>query len=130
MENSKLSEAGTPSASGGKGMTRRTLLWCGFAMSPVLVLGARGGFGSQKTATSGASATAARSGQIFSGCVLTPQQTEGPYFVDEMLNRSDIRPYRWHAEGWRSAAPGVSHFGRNGRRLRSTRRGGRGRLAL
>jgi protocatechuate 3,4-dioxygenase beta subunit len=25
------------------------------------------------------------------GCVVRPQQTEGPYFVDEMLNRSDIR---------------------------------------
>ncbi|MBD2496856.1 intradiol ring-cleavage dioxygenase [Nostoc sp. FACHB-280] len=24
-------------------------------------------------------------------CVLSPQQTEGPYFVDEKLNRSDIR---------------------------------------
>jgi protocatechuate 3,4-dioxygenase beta subunit len=24
-------------------------------------------------------------------CVLTPSKTEGPYFVDEMLNRSDIR---------------------------------------
>ena len=24
-------------------------------------------------------------------CVLTPQQTEGPYFVDEMLKRTDIR---------------------------------------
>ena len=24
-------------------------------------------------------------------CVVRPQQTEGPYFVDEMLNRSDIR---------------------------------------
>ena len=24
-------------------------------------------------------------------CVLTPEQTEGPYFVDERLNRSDIR---------------------------------------
>src|SRR5712691_9517034 len=24
-------------------------------------------------------------------CVITPQQTEGPYFVDERLNRSDIR---------------------------------------
>ncbi|MBD2489321.1 intradiol ring-cleavage dioxygenase [Aulosira sp. FACHB-615] len=27
------------------------------------------------------------------GCVLSPQQTEGPYFVDEKLNRSDIRIY-------------------------------------
>src|SRR5438132_719484 len=25
------------------------------------------------------------------GCVARPQQTEGPYFVDEALNRSDIR---------------------------------------
>ena len=24
-------------------------------------------------------------------CVLTPAQTEGPYFVDERLNRSDVR---------------------------------------
>src|SRR5438477_8498379 len=24
-------------------------------------------------------------------CVLTPAQTEGPYFVDERLNRADIR---------------------------------------
>jgi protocatechuate 3,4-dioxygenase beta subunit len=26
-----------------------------------------------------------------SACVVTPEQTEGPYFVDEKLNRSDIR---------------------------------------
>ena len=26
-----------------------------------------------------------------SGCVVRPEQTEGPYFVDEMLNRSDLR---------------------------------------
>ncbi len=25
------------------------------------------------------------------GCVVRPEQTEGPYFVDEMLNRSDLR---------------------------------------
>lgn len=25
------------------------------------------------------------------GCVISPEQTEGPYFVDEKLNRSDIR---------------------------------------
>ncbi|MBD2091904.1 intradiol ring-cleavage dioxygenase [Microcoleus sp. FACHB-1515] len=25
------------------------------------------------------------------GCIVRPQQTEGPYFVDERLNRSDIR---------------------------------------
>src|SRR5687767_13188394 len=25
------------------------------------------------------------------GCLVSPEQTEGPYFVDEKLNRSDIR---------------------------------------
>ncbi len=28
-------------------------------------------------------------------CVVKPQQTEGPYFVDEKLNRSDIRSDPW-----------------------------------
>ena len=27
----------------------------------------------------------------FPSCVVRPEQTEGPYFVDEMLNRSDLR---------------------------------------
>ena len=26
-----------------------------------------------------------------SACIVRPEQTEGPYFVDEQLNRSDIR---------------------------------------
>jgi protocatechuate 3,4-dioxygenase beta subunit len=30
-------------------------------------------------------------GGINGGCIVRPQQTEGPYFVDEVLNRSDIR---------------------------------------
>src|SRR4051794_11664198 len=29
--------------------------------------------------------------QSLPACVITPQQTEGPYFVDERMNRSDIR---------------------------------------
>ena len=33
----------------------------------------------------------AMNGSSFAGCVVRPQQTEGPYFVDEMLRRSDIR---------------------------------------
>jgi len=36
-------------------------------------------------------------------CVLTPEQTEGPYFVDERLDRSDIRG----DTGGRDARPGV-----------------------
>jgi protocatechuate 3,4-dioxygenase beta subunit len=38
----------------------------------------------------GWSAPAARSGNVPS-CIAKPQQTEGPYFIDESLNRSDIR---------------------------------------
>ncbi len=38
-----------------------------------------------KSATTGQGGAAAR-------CVATPAQTEGPYFIDEHLNRSDIRP--------------------------------------
>jgi protocatechuate 3,4-dioxygenase beta subunit len=33
----------------------------------------------------------APAGTVVPGCVVQPQQTEGPYFVDTMLNRSDIR---------------------------------------
>jgi protocatechuate 3,4-dioxygenase beta subunit len=36
-------------------------------------------------------------------CVLTPEKTEGPYFVDELLNRSDIRT---NSDG-SNARPGV-----------------------
>jgi protocatechuate 3,4-dioxygenase beta subunit len=43
----------------------------------------------QATATTGAS-TATTSGST-PACVARPSLTEGPYFVDEMLNRSDIR---------------------------------------
>jgi protocatechuate 3,4-dioxygenase beta subunit len=43
----------------------------------------------QTTAQATAQTTAQTTGQP--GCVVRPQQTEGPYFVDERLNRSDIR---------------------------------------
>jgi protocatechuate 3,4-dioxygenase beta subunit len=36
-------------------------------------------------------ATATPGGAIAVNCVAVPELTEGPYFVDEMLNRSDIR---------------------------------------
>ena len=44
----------------------------------------------QATATSGASTATTGSGNA-PACVARPALTEGPYFVDEMLNRSDIR---------------------------------------
>jgi protocatechuate 3,4-dioxygenase beta subunit len=39
----------------------------------------------------GATHTAASSSAAIPNCVVRPEQTEGPYFVDERLNRSDIR---------------------------------------
>lgn len=39
----------------------------------------------------GKSSTSANPGTSTPACVVRPQQTEGPYFVDEKLNRSDIR---------------------------------------
>lgn len=36
-------------------------------------------------------APASTAGQATGGCVVTPEQTEGPYFVDERLDRGDIR---------------------------------------
>jgi protocatechuate 3,4-dioxygenase beta subunit len=39
----------------------------------------------------GEAASGSPAGQTVGGCVVTPEQTEGPYFVDERLNRSDIR---------------------------------------
>jgi protocatechuate 3,4-dioxygenase beta subunit len=42
--------------------------------------------------TQAATAAATASGQTAApACVVVPELTEGPYFVDEMLNRSDIR---------------------------------------
>jgi protocatechuate 3,4-dioxygenase beta subunit len=43
--------------------------------------------GSSSTSSTSSTSTASTNTQ----CVVTPELTEGPYFVDEMLNRSDIR---------------------------------------
>ena len=53
--------------------------------------------GLETTATSTATAEAAATAELAAGpttlpaCVVSPALTEGPYFVDEQLNRSDIR---------------------------------------
>lgn len=39
-----------------------------------------------------ATAASAAATAALPACVVRPEQTEGPYFVDEQLNRSDIRP--------------------------------------
>ncbi|MEH2425085.1 MAG: intradiol ring-cleavage dioxygenase [Nostoc sp.] len=43
-----------------------------------------------KSSVAGDSSSAANSATL-PACVVSPEQTEGPYFVDEKLNRSDIR---------------------------------------
>ena len=50
---------------------------------------AGGATGTQTPAATTAAATATSAPAV--NCVVTPALTEGPYFVDEMLNRSDIR---------------------------------------
>jgi protocatechuate 3,4-dioxygenase beta subunit len=65
----------------------------------VAILGAAGaslitGCSPGKTEAANTSADAApstASNPSIPGCVVRPEQTEGPYFVDEKLNRSDIR---------------------------------------
>ena len=62
----------------------------------VAILGAAGaslltGCSSGQTAEANATPPAASASASIPGCVVRPAQTEGPYFVDEKLNRSDIR---------------------------------------
>ncbi|MBW4562698.1 MAG: intradiol ring-cleavage dioxygenase [Mojavia pulchra JT2-VF2] len=45
----------------------------------------------RKSSSTQAQSSATVPGSSLPGCVVRPQQTEGPYFVDEKLNRSDIR---------------------------------------
>jgi len=55
------------------------------AQAPVAVAQARAGQTDSRQASGGQPAS------TLPDCVLTPQHTEGPYFVDDRLNRSDIR---------------------------------------
>ncbi len=48
----------------------------------------------EQTSASTAEPTSGAAAETASTCVVKPEQTEGPYFVDEMLNRSDIREDR------------------------------------
>ena len=46
---------------------------------------------SQTVANTVANTTVAETFENLPSCIVSPQQTEGPYFVEEALNRSDIR---------------------------------------
>jgi protocatechuate 3,4-dioxygenase beta subunit len=49
-----------------------------------------GGSGSSGTSTSSSGTSTGSGGSGSLSCVVTPSATEGPYFVDETLNRSDL----------------------------------------
>jgi protocatechuate 3,4-dioxygenase beta subunit len=72
--------------------SRRSLLRGGLALTPALLLAPL--LRRLALPTSGRTAASSESGavaQAVPACVVTPQETEGPYFVDEQLFRSDIR---------------------------------------
>lgn len=74
-----------------KALSRRRMLQLTGALAGGAALTACIGGGdddSLDTTSSGGSG----SGSGSSTCTVTPSLTEGPFFVDEMLNRSDIRP--------------------------------------
>src|SRR5215204_1757418 len=71
---------------------REMLALMGSTVVAVTLAGCGGGSGqSSGQSGSGGTGTAA---ETASTCLVRPEQTEGPYFVDEMLNRSDIREDR------------------------------------
>jgi protocatechuate 3,4-dioxygenase beta subunit len=59
-------------------------------LSPLLAMTAWARLAGRRPAMAAAPSSAGVS-QGVPACVVTPEQTEGPYFVDEALNRSDIR---------------------------------------
>jgi protocatechuate 3,4-dioxygenase beta subunit len=67
---------------------RREILYFlgGTALAPLL-----GCWRGQSTSVQSTSASAPALASTLPNCIVKPQQTEGPYFVDEKLNRSDIR---------------------------------------
>src|SRR4051812_43401310 len=76
----------------GRVLSRREMLTLLGGASAALLVGA--GFkGSNLNPVAAATeaATAAGTASALPACVVRPALTEGPYFVDQMLNRSDIR---------------------------------------
>src|SRR6266550_2190198 len=74
----------------GAGLGAVILPRCGGADVVAAGAAADGGTGSDSSGTSDGG-TAATDGGTTAGCVLDPTTTKGPYWVDERLNRSDVR---------------------------------------
>jgi protocatechuate 3,4-dioxygenase beta subunit len=84
--------AGTGPAGGGRGgpMRRReALVTLGALAGGAVWLGSRAAHAIARTALSGAAARAGAAEEA--SCVLAPEQTEGPYWIDTTLTRRDVR---------------------------------------
>jgi protocatechuate 3,4-dioxygenase beta subunit len=83
-------------------LSRREMLGLMGSTAAAITLAGCGGGGERSgsgdtTGGSTSASTAETTGTVAetaSTCVVRPEQTEGPYFVDEMINRSDIREDR------------------------------------
>jgi protocatechuate 3,4-dioxygenase beta subunit len=73
-------------------LTRREAVTILGVSGVALFTGCRGSSTRVSGDTATSSTVLADAGARGSMCVVRPEMTEGPYFVDEMLNRSDIRP--------------------------------------
>ena len=83
-------------------LTRREVVVAGGALglSAGLCLAGRNGVGDQALAAEASAATA---------CALTPEQTEGAYYIDDHLLRSDIREDRKGVLRWPSRRDATAH---------------------
>jgi protocatechuate 3,4-dioxygenase beta subunit len=79
----------------GRVLDRREALRLMAVGGAVMLVGCQRGSSSSASAAPATSATppgqSATASNSLPGCVVRPEMTEGPYFVDKQLNRSDIR---------------------------------------
>jgi protocatechuate 3,4-dioxygenase beta subunit len=79
----------------GRVLDRREALKLMAASGAVILVGCQRGTSASTSAAPAASGApsgqAATASNSLPGCVVRPEMTEGPYFVDNQLNRSDIR---------------------------------------
>jgi protocatechuate 3,4-dioxygenase beta subunit len=75
----------------GPDQARRDVVFLIGSFAAAGVFGCGGGDGATTPVSASTPAPTASPSASASSCVVRPQLTEGPYFVEEMLNRSDIR---------------------------------------
>ena len=76
----------------GRHLSRREIIGYMAATAAAVLVGCERRQSDLANAASASSQTGTGTGtKAISSCVVRPEQTEGPYFVDERLNRSDIR---------------------------------------